>query len=285
MKASRIEYMSRFYGAVDSVCAGRRGSISDTRFFIDNYSPECYPVLESNLSNDNPDVRAETIRLLAHLGIAGPAERIAHMSMHDCDAVAMACAAYRKAVEPDLSAVGDYINALKFKEGREFIRAARMLEGLATEDSIPEIRRVYGRVQGDLREHVRDTLSRIVDRHPHLESRRDFILAPPVYPDQDSFRSYVGKATEYLDVRYREKVKPRSSISMKMHNDVVRAILNMQTRLYTESDNLEHYSEEAREESEYLEVLIAWASEDLSKKEVVVPEDGNGRVMGIREYR
>ncbi|MBR5999155.1 MAG: hypothetical protein IK043_01780, partial [Candidatus Methanomethylophilaceae archaeon] len=122
------------------------------------------------------------------------------------------------------------------------------------------------------------------DRDPDLEAKRPFILSDPVYPNENGYRSFLEKAIDYLDVRYREKIMPRDEVKMGVYNNVVSAILRMQIRIYNERPNMYQYSEDVVRESGRLEDLVYWAADDLKAKRIVMPE-GLGRSSTIDDYR
>lgn len=262
-------YRLRLETAATEVAAGNRGEISHTRFFVDNYTAECYEAISSYLDHPNPAVRAEAVLLFSRLGIRKVADRIKEMSYRDADVVVGACVAYEKGIEDADSRIPGLLYTANHDNGPDFATAVRTLGGIAVERDIPEIRRVYGQVEGNQREMVYEALSRIIDRDPDLERKRDFILSVPLYPNEDSYDSFLSKSIRYLDERYRANVLPRTSISIKMRNDVVHAILTMQIRIYNERANMDCYSVDTVAMTEDLEDLIAWAADDLNSKSVI----------------
>ncbi|MBO7409827.1 MAG: hypothetical protein J6T68_02715, partial [Candidatus Methanomethylophilaceae archaeon] len=136
----------------------------------------------------------------------------------------------------------------------------------------------------EMREQTAAALSRIVDRDPDLVRKREFIMSLPRYPDEGPYLAFLRKSIEYLDVRYRKNVEPRSEVSIKMHTDVAHAIITMQIRVYDEADNMGIYSREAKESTDRLYELIAWAADDLNSKRVVRPENQTTRTSRISDY-
>jgi len=280
-----IAYSARFNDSVRNVLNGRRGSISDSRFLIDNYGAGCYDVLVAGLVHPEPKIRAETVMLFSRLGIVKPRETIEAMSVRDKDVVVGACLAYLKTLDTNEDRMPELLYTANHRDGTEFRTAMRTIGAIATEKDIPEIRKVYGQVQGEMREQTAAALTRIVDRDPDLERKREFILSIPRYPDEGAYLAFLRKSIEYLDVRYRKNVEPRSEVSVKLHNDVAHAIITMQIRMYNEAQNMPIYSGEARDSAETLSDLIAWAADDLNSKRVVRPEDYISRTSRISDYR
>ncbi len=278
-------YSVRFSDSVRNVMNGRRGSISDSRFLIDNYGAGCYEVLIAGLEHPEPKIRAETVMLFSRLGITKPRERIEDMSVRDKDVVVGACIAYLKTMDTNDGRMPDLLYTVNHRDGTEFRAAMRTIGAIATEKDIPEIRKVYGQVQGEMREQTAAALSRIVDRDPDLERKRDFILSLPRYPDEGAYLAFLRKSIKYLDVRYRKNVEPRSEVSVKLHNDVAHAIITMQIRMYNEAQNMPIYSAEVRGSAEELSDLISWAADDLNSKRVVRPEDHISRTSRISDYQ
>ncbi len=278
-------YSARFSDSVRNVLNGRRGSISDSRFLIDNYGAGCYDVLVAGLEHPEPKIRAETVMLFSRLGIVKPRETIEAMSVRDKDVVVGACLAYLKTLDTNEDRMPELLYTANHRDGTEFRTAMRTIGAIATEKDIPEIRKVYGQVQGEMREQTAAALARIVDRDPDLERKREFILSIPRYPDEGAYLAFLRKSIKYLDVRYRKNVEPRSEVSVKLHNDVAHAIITMQIRMYNEAQNMPIYSAEVRDSAEMLSDLIAWAADDLNSKRVIRPEDYISRTSRISDYQ
>ena len=271
MTVPASNYALRFREA--SSAKGADGNISDSRFFVDNYGPGCYDVLIGGLEHPDPRVRAETVLLFSRLGIRKPAERISAMAERDKDVVVGACIAYLKGIEDADGRIPELLYTVNHRTGPDFRTAMRTLGSIATEKDIPEIRRVYAQVDGDMHEQTREALSRIIDRDPDLEPKRMFVLSEPIYPDEDSYTRFLAKSIEYLDVRYRKNIEPRTEVKLTTYNNVVSAILTMQVRLYNETANLDCYSERVAEDTGILNGLIVWAAEDLRSKRIIRPSD------------
>ena len=277
-------YSARFTDSVRNVLNGRRGSISDSRFLIDNYGAGCYDILVAGLEHPEPSVRVETVMLFSRLSIVKPRDIIEGMSVRDNDLVVGACIAYLKTIETNEGRMPDLLYTANHRTGTEFRTAMRTIGSIATEKDIPEIRKVYGQVEGEMREQTAAALARIIDRDPDLERKREFIMSLPRYPDEASYLAFLRKSVDYLDVRYRKNVEPRSEVSVKLHNDVAHAIITMQIRMYDESQNMDIYSEEVRREADRLTGLISWAADDLNSKKVVRPDLYVSRTSRISDY-
>lgn len=271
-KVPASNYALRLKEAVGLLVMGRRGAVSETVFFLENYSAGCCEILEEYLAHPSPAVRAEIITLFSKLGVRKVAPKIKDMSYKDVDAVLGSCLAYEKSLEDADEKIPKLLYTANHDNGPEFRNAMKVLGRIATESEIPEIRKIYGQVEGEQRDIVRNALSKIVDRDPDLEIKRDFILSVPVYPNENSFGAFLDKSLDYLDVRYRESVFPRERVSAKLYNDVVHAIITMQIRLYNENANYGCYGLETLEKAEELEYLIEWAADDLKSKDVVRPQ-------------
>lgn len=277
-------YSLHFKESCSNVANGRRGSIAENRFYVDNYGPGCYDILCMGLDHESPYVRAETVLLFSRIGVPKPRDRIEQMGMNDRDVVAGACVAYLKRLEANEERMPELLYTVSHRDGQEFRMAMKTIGAIATEKHIPDIRRVYGQVEGVMRMQTAEALNQIVDRDPDLERKRQFILSVPRYPDEGSYLAFLKKSIEYLDVRYRKNVEPRSEVSIKMHTDVAHAIITMQIRMYDETDNMGIYSREAKESTDRLYELIAWAADDLNSKRVVRPENQTTRTSRISDY-
>ncbi len=276
-----IEYLTRLNRRVQEAASGRKGAVSDDRFLINNYRPEFYQYLESQLSHESPQVRREVINLLRQVGETAARERIKRMRIEDTEYVMLACLGYLSAMDQADTAVPDLLDTLQHTRGNEFALAARRLGSIARPDDIPAIRKEYGRVDGEMREHVAVTLEKIISRYPQLEPQRRFIMSDPVFPDEKAFIAYAEKAIDYLGVKYHESIEPRKRVSERTYNNVAASIRKMQIRLYNERDNLRYYGQDAQDSFSYLEDLVIWAAEDLAGKEVVMEKPTVSRVSGI----
>ena len=277
-------YSLNFSKAASSVVSGNRGAIADSRFLQDNYGPGCYDILLTGLEHGDYRVRAETVLLFSRLGIRKPAEIIERMSERDRDTVVGACIAYGSAIRDADERIPDLLYAVNHRSGTEYRNAMRALGSVACAEQIPEIRKVMGQTEGEMREQAREALSRIIDRDPDLEPKRMFVLSDPVPPNERAYRAFLAKSLDYLDVRYRERVAPRREVKLKTYNDVVSGILTMQLRMYNERLNYSYYSEDIPGLADRISELIGWAAEDLKTKRVIKPED-TGRTSRISDYQ
>lgn len=266
MSNNRPSYLERFIGGVDKIETGRPGGISDDKWLVIYYSPKYGPILTRYLSYDNEQVRAETIMLLTDLKEPVAADIIREMSTSDTERVRGACIGYLAVISETEELIPQLMDTIKHKRGEEFSKATSILGSIGRKEDIEDIRNVFGQVKGEMRNEVRTTLSRIVDRYPDLGSKRDFILSLPVRPDEDAFDSFINRSIEYIDIRYRTNVFPVNKISVTAKNNIVSALNKMSTRLYNELNNLQNYGEEETERSSGLAELISWASKDLTTK-------------------
>lgn len=268
MSNNRASYLERYIGGVDKIETGRPGGISDDKWLVIYYTPNYGPILTRYLSYDNEQVRAETIMLLTDVREPVAADMIRKMSTSDTEKVRGACIGYLAVVSETEELVPQLMDTIKHKRGEEFSKAASILGTIGRSEDIEDIRKVYGQVKGEMRNEIRTTLSRIIDRHPDLESKRNFILSLPIRPDEDAFDSFINRSVEYIDTRYRNNVFSDKKISVIAKNNIISALNKMSTRLYNESDNLQYYGEEETDRTVELKDLIFWASEDLATKTV-----------------
>ena len=266
MAASRSDYRDRFLDAVDAVESGRRGAVSEDRWLAENYQGAFLSVVEGYLGYRHEAVVAETVLLLAAVRERAVYPRIREMSVKGADSVRMACAGYIKTMEDDDERIPKLFDRLEHSDGHEFDAAAARLAKIARAEDMGRVRRTYGQVQGPMRSKVRDVIERLILRNPSMEGTREFYLSVPVPPDEKAFDRFLTKSTEYLDVRYRASVFPKSTVSMSVYNNVLDALMKMRKRLYNESENLRYYDLDKADRFDELSDLVAWASEDLSKK-------------------
>ncbi len=268
MSKIRAGYIERYIGGIDKIETGRPGGISDDKWLVIYYDPKYASILTRYLSFDNEQVRAETIMLLTDVREPMAADIIRKMSTSDTEKVRGACIGYLAAVSETEDLVPQLMKIIKYKRGEEFSKAAVTLGSIGRAEDIDDIRNVLGQVKGEMRNEIRNTLSRIIYRYPELRTKRDFILSPPVRPDEDAYDSFINRSIEYIDVRYRNNVFPDKKISVTAKNNIVSALNKMSARLYNESDNLQYYGEEETDRTAELADLITWASEDLATKTV-----------------
>ncbi len=266
MAASRADYIERFLDAVDSVESGRRGAVSENRWLVENYQGSFLSLVESFMDSQDEAVAAETILMLASARERSVYPKVRDLSHRGRDSVRMACTGYIKTMEDDDELIPRLFDRIEHSDGHEFDAAAARLAKIARAEDMPRARRTYGHVQGQMRMRMREVIEGILLRNPSMEAQREFHLSVPMAPDERSFDRFLSRSTEYLDVRYRGSVSQRSTISMATYNNVVDALMKMKKRLYNESDNLQYYDLDKSDRFDELSDLIAWASEDLSKK-------------------
>ena len=278
MSVTKAEYLERFLEAVDRVIAGRPSSISEDRWLVNYYDAEKLSVLSGYLDCDDERVRAETVMLLADVRERAVLDKVKDMRQRDSERVRLACMGYLSAIQSDDELIPQLFDVMDHRNGSEFMRAANRMASIAREEDVPHLRRIYGQVGGEMRSAVRVVLDRVIARNPSLQPKRELILSVPVYPNEQEFERFLDTSIEYLDVRYRENVLPRDKIKVGTFNNVARALGRMRTRLYNEADNLQFYGPDKTDRTRELNALIAWANEDLSKKEVVGVERSRSHV-------
>lgn len=278
MSVTKAEYLERFLEAVDRVIAGRPGSISEDRWLVNYYDAEKLSVLSGYLDCDDERVRAETVMLLADVRERAVLDKVKDMRQRDSERVRLACMGYLSAIQSDDELIPQLFDVMDHRNGSEFMRAANRMASIAREEDVSHLRRIYGQVGGEMRSAVRVVLDRVIARNPSLQPKRELILSVPVYPNEQEFERFLDTSIEYLDVRYRENVLPRDKIKVGTFNNVARALGRMRTRLYNEADNLQFYGPDKTDRTRELNALIAWANEDLSKKEVVGVERSRSHV-------
>ncbi|NCA73885.1 MAG: HEAT repeat domain-containing protein [Gammaproteobacteria bacterium] len=269
MSDNKVGYLERFLGGVDKIESGRPGGISGDRWLTVYYRPEYAPVLLRYLSYGNENVRAETVMLLTDVREPAAADAVRSMSVSDTGKVRGACIGYLNAVSDAGGRVPSLMDVLKHSRGEEFSKAASLMGSLGRKEDIDELRKIYGQVRGEMRKELFGALERIIGRYPDLGPKRDLFLSVPVPPDEDAYDRFITVSTEYLDKRYRENVSAQKKIDAKTANNVSAALAKMRTRIYNESDNLQHYGAEESERTSELTELIRWASEDLASKTVL----------------
>ncbi len=264
--SGKAGYLERFIGGIDKIETGRPGGISADRWLVVHYRPEYAPILEHYLSYDDERVRTEVIMLLTDVRESYVAATIRDMSIRDTETVRGACIGYLSAFLEIEERIPLMLEIIRYKRGEEFSKAAKTLGSIGRIEDIDTIRRSYGMVKGSMRDELHDTLSRIINRHPELEPKRNLILSVPVRPDEDAFDLFLNKSIEYLDVRYRNNIFSEKIISATSHKNIASALNRMNLRLYNEADNLNLYCAEETERADFLTDLIFWASKDLNGK-------------------
>lgn len=270
MSVSELDYLERFIECSRLVENGKRGAIRDDKFLINSYRREFYHVLRENGLNHRVSiVRAETIFLLTNLRDPSALKAVSEMRYSDVSSVSDACISYMTALKDEAAVKRDLFSTLEHRNGVQFRNAAMRMGKMATDEDIPALRKIYGQVEGTMRENMKECLSAVLARYPDLEKKRRYILSVPVFPDEKAFDTYMDKSIVYLDIRYRDSIAPYPKITMRAYNNVVKAIRSMQIRIYNERDNLKWYDPSKAAVIKELESLILWAVEDLGEKEVI----------------
>ena len=268
MSASRMEYLERFLDCVDFVIAGMRNAISSDRWLVNNYDRSFYGAVSKHLKNSDERVRADIVNLLAAVGERGALDTVREMRSSDKNVVKTACLGYLSAMNESDTMVPELFDVLEHKDGPEFMRAAAKLRNVVRSEDVPRLRKLYGRVSGEMREEIKKILVAVIDRDAELGRKRELLLSLPVYPDERKFLSFLETGTTYLDIRYRDSVASRDTISTGTYSNVYAAIMRMRVRMFNEFDNLVHYGPACRKMYDELIRLIEWASCDLSSKAV-----------------
>lgn len=269
---NRLDYLERFLDAVDALESGRIGSISDNRWLVVNYRTEFLPLVDKYLSSADDRVVSETISLFTSVNERAVKSKVSELRVRGSDRVRISALGYLMQMEDHDKSIPEIFDILEHRNGQEFDLAARRMAAIARKEDLDHVRRIYGHVEGDMRARIRLVLEAIVERNPDLKHKRDLIMSVPVYPDENSFEAFLDKSMDYLDVRYRENVEPRTKVPLKTYNNVATALKTMRTRLYNESDNLQYYGPDKTDRFYSLMELIKWANRDLSQKDVEMPD-------------
>ena len=281
MSVSELEYLERFIECSRLVENGKRGAIRDDKFLLKSYRREFYHILrEHGLEHRVSGVRAETIHLLTGLRDPSALKAVSNMRYSDVSSVSDACISYMTALKDEATVKKDLFDTLGHKDGVVFRNAAMRMGKVATAEDIPELRKIYGQVEGTMRDNMKECLIAVISRYPELEKKRRYILSVPVFPDEKAFDKFMDKSIVYLDIRYRDSIAPLSRISMRAYNNVVKAIRTMQVRIYNERDNLRWYDPSKAKVIKDLESLILWVVEDLSEKDVIPDSSDSEAVKG-----
>ena len=264
----RLQYLEYYLDCVDFVCAGRKGAISNDRKLIETYQPSFYSILQKHLRNGDLRVRIETIVLLTNLRERQALDDIRELRMRDNENVSSACLGYLTAMDTDDTLIPELMDILKHKDGNEFRIAAYRIGTIGRSRDIPELRKIYGLVDGEMRECLRDAIGSIIDRDDSLKAKKRLLLSVPVYPDEKRFMRFAENTIVYLDIRYRDNVYGSDTVSTETYSNISTALRKIQVRLFNEKDNLAYYSEDAKEAYDTVEDLFLWASDDLRNKEV-----------------
>ena len=270
MPISELDYLERFIECSRLVERGKRGAIRDDRFLLKSYDRSFYHILKKEgLDHSVHSVRAETILLLMELRDPSALREVTNMRYSDVSSVSDACVSYLTALKDAEAVKKELFDILEHKNGVQFRNAAMRMSRVATDEDVPALRRIYGQVEGPMRENIKECLTSIISRYPELKRKERYILSIPVFPDERSFDKFMDKSIVYLDIRYRDSIAPRSSVSMRTFNNVVSAIRTMQVRIYNERDNLKWYEPSKANVIKELESLIRWVVDDLNEKDVI----------------
>lgn len=276
MDNGRLRYIELFLDSVDSVECGRKGSISENRRLVSEYRSDYYSVIEPHLKSSSPRVRMEVVILLSKLKERKALEAVKHMRIYDNDLVSGACLAYLDAIGDEDDSIPKLIDTLRYTNGAEFKAAALKLRNMARDVDVPALREIYGQVGEDLKEPMMRILTSVISRYPELRSKEDLILSDPVYPNEKDLVRFLDKSIVYMDIRYRDNYSQESAVSLEMYNKMASAFKKIQIRLYNEKANLRYYSDDTRKMYDDAEDLLLWAFGDLSSKEVIGAEKGDG---------
>lgn len=264
---TRMDYLGRFLDAVDSAQAGKAGAIADDKWLQWNHRPEFTDILARHLDHGSSRVRTEVIVLLTRIADPSHVEKIASMRREDIDTVAAACVGYLAGFESRRRLIDELMEELRTGYGEEFKQAAKAMVPVAAKEDLSELRRIMGELDSGRREMIREILDGIICRNPELEDVREGIMSLPIEPDADSYNSFLDKAFDYLDVRYRKNIHPSRTIDGKTRSNVNKALRAIAARHYLEAANMEEYSDDLRYEHQALGALIQWCSDDLWSKE------------------
>jgi len=277
MSVSRIEYLERFLDCVDFVSSGRRNAISGDRWLVNNYDPSFYGAVSKHLKSSDERVRADVVRLLAAVRERSALDTVREMRASDKDAVKTACLGYLDSVNEEDTMIPDLFDVLEHKNGQEFKRAAMTMGSIGRSADVPRIRKIYGQVTGDMREDIKAALISVIDRDAELRKKKDLLLSVPVFPDERKFLSFLDGSITYLDIRYRDNIAGKGTISKGAYENVYGAIMRMRERMFNEFDNLGYYGPVCKKMYGDLISLMEWASDDLSGKAVESDRITDGR--------
>ena len=264
---SRLDYLGRFLDGVDFLLSGKKGSISEDRWLVQNYNPLFYDIIAKSLDHQDHRVRAESILLLSELRERSALERIKVLRRTDKESVTMACLSYLDRLGEIDDLIPQIMEVLRNDRGDEFRKAAAKIKLTGRSEDIPALREIYGGL-GDWRATlIREAISSIVDRTPALETKKDLLTSKPVFPDEDAYSRFLDKAIDYIDVRYREKIAPRRKIASNTFKNIIKTLGDIRVRLYNEEDNLQYYHPADIERHHQIITLLEWAYSDLGNKE------------------
>lgn len=266
--SARMDYLQHFLDCVDFVSSGRRGAISEDRRLVAEYDPTYYDILQKHLGSTDQRVKIEIITLLTNLRERQAIGDIKELRITSNENVSNACVGFLYTMDTSDDYIPDLMDVLKHKRGSEFRNAASRMRSVGREQDIPELRKIYGQVDGEMREQMRDCLEGIIDRTPGLAKKKRMLLSVPVFPDEGRFMRFADDAIVYLDIRYRDNVSEKDIISSNVYNNIAKALRKIQIRLFNEEVNLRYYSDEARSTYDEVNDLFVWALDDIRTKKV-----------------
>lgn len=268
-RASRMDYLGRFLDDVDFVLNGRRGGISEDRWLVRNYDPHFADIIIKHLDHQDPRVRSESILLLAEVKERSALDKVKWMRRMDKEMVTLACLAYLTGIEENDDLVPQLLIVLREGKGEEFRNAAAKMCSAGRPEDIGALREIHGGLQDERAALVREAIEAIVDRTPSLTGKKDLLLSLPVFPNEDAYSRFLDKATDYINLRYRENVSTRQRVSVGTYRNIVKALGEIRIRLYNEEPNLLHYHPADVDRHWELVELLEWAYRDLGQKELV----------------
>ena len=266
--STRFDCLQHFLDCVDFVSSGKRGAISEDRKLIADYDPSYYDILRNHLGSDDQRVKIEIVSLLTNLRERQAIDDIRELRITSNENVGNACVGFLYTMDTTDDHIPDLIDTLKHRRGSEFRNAAARMRSVGREQDILELRKIYGQVDGEMREQMRDCLEGIIDRTPALSKKKRLLLSVPVFPDEKRFMRFADDTIVYLDIRYRDNVGDVDTISANTYNNVVKALKKIQVRLFNEEVNLKYYSDEAKKTYDEVNDLFIWALRDIKTKKV-----------------
>ena len=268
--SSRFDYLQHLLDCVDFVSSGKKGAISDDRKLIAEYNPSYYDMLQRYLKNSDQRVKIGVITLLTNLRERQAIGDIKELRITSNENVSNACVGFLYTMDTVDDYIPDLMDILKHKRGSEFRNAAARMRSVGREENIPELRKIYGQVDGEMREQMRECIEGIIDRTPSLSKKKRMLLSVPVFPDEDRFMSFADNTSVYLDIRYRDNVSEMDMISSRTYNNVAKALKKIQIRLFNEEVNLKYYSDEAKAAYNEINDLFIWALDDIKTKKILM---------------
>lgn len=272
MTVDSSTYSDRFLDSVDAVESGCKGSISGNKWLINNYRHDFYKSIAIYLKSSDSRVVSEVIDLFTAVEERSPSNDIKVLRKEGSEAVRLSSLGYLKHMDDNDRLIEELFDVMEHRNGQEFLLATRKMAKIARTSDMAHVRSIYGQVDGEMREQVKAVMEAIISRSPELKDKRDLLLSMPIYPNEYEFESFLDKSMDYLEIRYRNNILPKDSVSLKTYNNIVIAMKTMRTRLYNESDNLAYYGPDKTDRFYELEKSIEKVAEDLAGKKVVMPD-------------